>query len=255
MARIGFQMIMLKDHSDFFGALELAAQIGYDIAEPWGWKPPVSCMEQHRLAERAGLAVCSGHYQPGLEWVGPYVDELIAQLKTAGARAWVMPGGYGGDTVEKMIASAGRLREFYLEKLAPNGMAVEYHNHSADIKPMFDGKTQVDLLLEHVPELGFQPDIGNAFIGGQADTVAFLEHYGERITCLHVKDVCKDFAALERGKASCATGEGLIDVSGAIAVAKSLGVQDYIVEQEGVADDAELERVLRDSYETVAALL
>lgn len=255
MPRIGFQMIMLKDHGDLARALRVAAGIGYDIAEPWGWKPPVPCAEQHRLAEAAGLSVCSGHYQPALEWVAPFVDELADQLAAAGARAWVMPGGYGGRTIDEMVASAGRLRGFYQEALAPRGLRVEYHNHAGDIVPMFDGKTQVDLLLEHVPELTFQPDIGNAFIGGQTDTVAFLEHYGSRITCLHVKDVRKDHGELERGKASCATGDGLVDVAGAVELARTLGVEDFIIEQEGVDGDAEIEAVLRRSFEFLRALL
>lgn len=255
MARIGFQMIMLKDHADFAGALKRAAGIGYEIAEPWGWKPPVPCREQHRLAEAAGLRVCSGHYHPSQEWVAPYIDELAELLATARARAWVMPGGYGGDTPEKMAAGAARLREFYLQSLAPKGLKVEYHNHAGDIQPMFAGKTQVDLLLEHVPELGFQPDIGNAFVGGQTDTLAFLQHYGKRITCLHVKDIRKDHAQLERGKGACAVGEGIVDVAGAVAYAKSLGVEDFIVEQEGVPDDAELERILKVSYEFMSSLL
>ncbi len=255
MARIGFQMIMLKDHADFVGALKLAADTGYDIAEPWGWKPPVPCTEQHRLAEAAGLTVCSGHYQPNSEWVKPHVDELVAQLAAAKARAWVLPGGYGGSTVEAMKESAARLRQFYTEKLAPLGLNVEYHNHATDIQPMFDGKTQVDVLLENVPELSFQPDIGNAYAGGQVDTLAFLQHYGERISCLHIKDVCRDHEGTGIGKAACATGEGVVDVAAAVKCAVSLGVQDFIIEQEGVDDDAELERILKVSYEYVAALL
>jgi sugar phosphate isomerase/epimerase len=255
MARIGFQMIMLKDHSDFAGALRRAAAMGYDIAEPWGWKPPVSCTEQHRLAQQAGLTVCSGHYQPSLQWVEPFVDELADLLVASKARAWVMPGGYGGTTVEEMIASAGRLREFYLRALAPRGLAVEYHNHATDIQPRFDGKTQVDLLLEHVPELSFQPDIGNAFVGGQTDTLAFLRHYGQRISCLHVKDIRKDYREVERGKGSCATGAGVLDIAGAVAYARSLGVEDFIIEQEGVEGDAEVEQILSQSLAFVQDLL
>ena len=255
MARIGFQMIMVKDHSDFAGVLRTAAEIGYGIAEPWGWKPPLPCVEQHRLAEEAGLTVCSGHYQPSLEWVAPYVAELSDLLVASEARAWVMPGGYGGNSAEEMAASAARLRQFYQAELAPRGLKVEYHNHATDIQPRFDGKTQVDLLLEHVPELTFQPDIGNAYIGGQADTVAFLRHYGDRITCLHVKDVRRDYREVDRGKGSCATGEGLVDIAGAVEFAKSVGVEDFIVEQEGIEGDAELERVLERSFECVSGLL
>ena len=255
MARIGFQMIMLKQHSDFANALRTAADIGYEIAEPWGWKPPVSCSEQHRLAEAAGLTICSGHYQPNSEWVKPHLEELADLLSEAGARAWVLPGGYGGKTVDEMAASAGRLRAFYRDVLQPRGLGAEYHNHATDIVPMFDGRTQVDLLLEHVPELSFQPDIGNAFLGGQTDTVAFLKRYGARIGCLHVKDVREDHEAREHGKGACATGDGIVDIAGAVAYARSLGVEDFIVEQEGVEDDAEIERILRRSYETVSEML
>ena len=120
---------------------------------------------------------------------------------------------------------------------------------------MFDGKTQVDLLLDHVPELTFQPDIGNAFIGGQTDTIAFLKHYGDRISCLHVKDVCTDYQERERGKGSCATGTGVVDVKGAVAYALDLGVEDFLIEQEGVDGDAAVEDVLARSHDFVRALL
>jgi len=255
MPRIGFQMIMLNRHSDFAGALRKAAAMGYQIAEPWAWKPPVPCLEQHRLAEAAGLKVCSGHYIPTTEWVQPFIAELADQLAGAKARAWTMAGGYGGDTVEAMQASAARLRQFYLDVLAPRGLKVEYHNHSTDIQPRFESRTQVDLLLEHVPELGFQPDIGNAFIGGQTDTLAFLKHYGQRITCLHVKDIRPDYREITAGHGRCAVGEGVVEIAGAVAYAKSLGVEDFIVEQEGGQTDAEIEGVLERSYACLAPLL
>ncbi|MBT3291555.1 MAG: sugar phosphate isomerase/epimerase [Victivallales bacterium] len=255
MPRIGFQMIMLSRHSDFAGALKTAAAMGYEIAEPWGWKPPVSCMEQHRLGEAAGLTICSGHYIPSTEWVKPHVEELADQLAAAKARAWTMAGGYGGDTVEAMQASAAKLRQFYLDVLAPRGLKVEYHNHATDIQPRFDGKTQVDILLESVPELGFQPDTGNAFVGGQTDTLAFLRHYGDRITCLHVKDIREEHQELESGHGRCAVGEGVLDIAGAVAYARSLGVEDFIVEQEGGQTDAEIEGVLERSYASLSALL
>jgi sugar phosphate isomerase/epimerase len=255
MARIGFQMIMLHRHSDFPGAVKKAAAMGYEIAEPWGWRPPVPCLEQHRLVREAGMAVCSGHYGPHSEWVKPCVEQLADELVADNARAWVIPGGYCGNTVEAMREGAAKLRQFYLDVLAPRGLKVEYHNHDKDIQPMFDGKTQVDLLLEYVPELGFQPDTGNAYKGGQTDTLAFLKHYGERITCLHVKDVRTDFGKTEGHHGNCALGDGLLDIAGAVDYALSVGVQDVIVEQEGGGSDAEIEDILARSYAFLKPLL
>jgi sugar phosphate isomerase/epimerase len=242
-------------HSDFEGAVRKMKDIGYEIAEPFGWKPPMSCPDQHRLVLEAGMQVCSGHYQPNSQWVQPHLDELVDQLAEVGARAWVMPGGYGGETVEEMKESAYRLRKFYHETLAPRGLKVEYHNHHTDIVPKFDGKSQVDLLLEYVPELTFQPDIGNAFLGDQTDTAAFLEHYGSRVTCLHIKDVWEDHASREKGKGSCATGEGIVDIPAAVAFAKARGIEDLIIEQEGAEGDKAIEDMLKRSYEYLASLL
>lgn len=255
MPKLGYQMIMLSKHTRFAEAVARTAAMGYELAEPWGWRPPVSCAEQHRLAEAAGLTVCSGHYQPDTEWVKPCIEELADQLAAAGARAWVMPGGYGGDSVEATIAGAKRLRQFYLDVLEPRGLKVEYHNHATDIQPRLDGRTQVDLLLEHVPELSFQPDIGNAFIGGQTDALAFLKHYGSRISCLHVKDVRPDYRERDRGKGACATGAGVVDVEGAVAYALDLGVEHFLIEQEGIDDDQQVEEILQQSHDVVRALL
>lgn len=253
--RIGFQLIDLMHHGDFEKAVRAMKHVGYEIAEPFGWKPPISCPEQHRLVLDAGMAVCSGHYQPDSEWVKPYVEELADQLAEVGARAWVMPGGYGGETVDEMKESAARLRKFYHEVLAPRGLEVEYHNHLTDVQPKFGGKTQVDILLEYVPELGFQPDIGNAFVGGQTDTVAFLEHYGSRVTCVHIKDIWGDHESRERGKGSCATGEGIVDIPGAVEFAKRRGIEDLIIEQEGAEGDEAIEDMLRRSCEYLASLV
>jgi sugar phosphate isomerase/epimerase len=132
---------------------------------------------------------------------------------------------------------------------------VEYHNHLTDVVPRFDGKTQVDLLLEFVPELGFQADIGNAYLGGQTDTRAFLEHYGNRISCVHIKDVRRDHESRERGKGSCATGDGVVDVPAAVAFAKAHAIDDLIIEQEGVEGDAAIEETLGRSYAYLAALV
>ena len=253
--RIGFQMINLRAHSDFERAVNLAAEYGYELAEPFGWKPPVSCVEQHKMAEAAGLKVCSGHYNPTADTVAPYVGELADMLRKAGARAWVMPGGFTGDTEEKMREGAARLREFYAKELKPRGLNVEYHNHSTDVVPMFGEKSQVDMLLELVPELGFQPDIGNAYMGGVTDTIGFMKRYGKRITCLHVKDIRKDHAEIERGHGNLATGDGVVDIAAAVELAKSFGVEDIIIEQEGAEEDSAIEEMMRRSYEFVSSLV
>ncbi|MBN2449717.1 MAG: hypothetical protein JXR77_04970 [Lentisphaeria bacterium] len=65
-----------------------------------------ACTEQHRLAEAAGLTVCSGHYAPESEWVKPFVTQLADMLAACGARAWVLPGGYTGNTEEQMRTGA-----------------------------------------------------------------------------------------------------------------------------------------------------
>jgi len=72
------------------------------------------------------------------------------------------------------------------------GFGFGWHNHDFEFMTLEDGRTGMEILLEHAPELEWEPDIAWIFRGG-ADPLAWIQKYGQRITAAHFKDVAANW--------------------------------------------------------------
>jgi sugar phosphate isomerase/epimerase len=138
------------------------------------------------------------------------------------------------------------------------GLKFAYHNHGYGIAPM-EGQIPLHLLLERTdPQfVFFEMDLFWTTAGG-ANPIELLRTNPGRYHLMHVKDMKElrrfrgdgDDAAqwIELFPFMTTAGDGVLDLRGIIAQAKTSGVQHFFVEQDLVADPA---TALKRSYDFV----
>jgi sugar phosphate isomerase/epimerase len=119
------------------------------------------------------------------------------------------------------------------------GISFLYHNHSEDLKNI-DGSSVLDNLLQNIPNLGLQLDLGWVQFAG-FDCLKMMESYKDKIQSLHFKDIWPDAKLEERSSCLTAIGEGCIPLIRIIEKAKELNLPSYsyIIDQDASLDDME----------------
>ena len=109
------------------------------------------------------------------------------------------------------------------------GFTFSYHNHSHEFIRTECGETVMDILLGGFDEelVDLMPDTYWLQHGG-VDVRDFIETHADRIKMLHLKDMKR---ALD-GPTFAEVGVGNINMKGIIKLALSLGISDFIVEQD-----------------------
>ena len=124
------------------------------------------------------------------------------------------------------------------------GIRFGYHNHAHDFKAI-DNQIPMDIYLQNTdPSLvDFEMDI-YWVVTAKQDPEAWLKKYKNRFHLCHIKDRIK--GATEED-ASCILGEGSIEFSKILKVAKSHGMKYYIVEQERYDNTTEMDCAKADA--------
>ncbi len=176
------------------------------------------------LASDIGLTVI-GHLG-GVADIEKEATVLFSALKEVGA---CDIGVSGYETTKKgALAFASRLGAVATQ-VKEAGFRFSYHNHSHEFLRTECGKTVMDIYLETLaPSLfDLMPDtywLQNAGI----DVRDFIEKNATRIKILHLKDM----RYAESGAVFAPIGEGNINMKGITRLAKSLGIDTFVVEQD-----------------------
>lgn len=94
------------------------------------------------------------------------------------------------------------------------------HNHEIDLKET-DGTCVLDFLLESVPKLELELDVGWAAHAG-LDCTAVMEKHRDRLRVLHLKDMLPDKSS--KKPRFCAVGEGMIPLGAIMEKARELSL-------------------------------
>ena len=186
MAKVeyGLQMYSLRDitGTDLKDALRQVAEMGYKYVEFAGFFGHKAEAVKAWLDEY-GL-VCSGTHTGGNALTEDVIEETIAYHKAIGCENLIIPG-MDWSTEEKLnenIALMNRAQPI----LAANGIALGYHNHSAEFFVMPYGKVIEDEIISRTNVL-LQIDTWWAYNAG-LDPVAYCESLKDRIRVIHLKD-------------------------------------------------------------------
>lgn len=225
----GIQLYSLRDvtEKDLQGALAAVAKMGYTHVEFAGFfghsaETVLGWLEQYGLK-------ASGTHTGWPELDDEHFAQTVAYHKTLGNRRIIIPGAD--------LSTKAKLDEFIefvnrvQPRLAAEGIALGYHNHSHEFLPNEDG-----LLIHHELETRtdvlFEIDTYWAYHAGQ-DPVALLQRLAKRIPVIHVKDGLAD----GEGR-PC--GQGTAPVAAVVAAAEALNM-DMVVESESLTPDGPTE--------------
>jgi sugar phosphate isomerase/epimerase len=94
------------------------------------------------------------------------------------------------------------------------------------------------------PNVGFNFDSGNAYLGGVSDPYEMLEAIAGRTVHMHAKDIELQQSKDERGKVTgtavgCACGDGVIDWTRIVKILKKAGFNGVLSVECGTVEQAE----------------
>jgi sugar phosphate isomerase/epimerase len=235
VARVGAQLYSLREECerDLEGTLRALAALGYEGVELFSLHGHDAAAVRRWLDE-LGLAACGRHAR--LEALETELDGLAVEAQALGVErlvlSWVDPAS--------IPQAAGRIGALS-EPVRAHGLELGVHNHDAEVRPLADGRSFLDLLLEH--DLFLELDLGWVWWTG-TDPVALLERSRGRCPLVHVKDF------LARGELSfCPVGDGSVGYERVAPAAVAAGAEWLIVEQDRT-DGPELDAAAR----SIAAL-
>ncbi len=182
MVKIGLQLYGLREiaQEDMDKSLNLTAQMGYDMVEFAGFFGHTA-EEIKNLLQKHGLLLYGTHtgvhelQEDTLNETIRFHKELGNKVITIPSYPVCEPGGTGS-----LIALVNQIAPV----LAENGMALHYHNHSAEF--LKGGYPLYDELAEKTT-LQFQLDINHIFAAGY-DPLAVMKRYEGRVGSLHLRD-------------------------------------------------------------------
>lgn len=183
---------------DLAGVLERLGALGFAGVELMGLfgRSPNQVAES---AQTAGLRVIGVHVPGVIE--GPW-PEVIDDVAACGARyvTFEWPGPLGGSVDAKFAWAIEDLTE-RAELASTAGLKPLYHNHDAELAYPVDHdpdssghearSRMLDLILDQVPGLGLEPDLGWMVYAG-ADPASYLRKYRQRCQVVHLKDLWAD---------------------------------------------------------------
>ncbi|GAB3597760.1 sugar phosphate isomerase/epimerase family protein [Microbacterium tumbae] len=213
---------------DFEATLQRIADLGYLGVETYGLHGHGPA-EVRGMLERTGLQVISSHAPfPYGEDARRILDEY-AELGAPNL-AWSMEAEeFTG--VEEIRRGLERVNGG-VDEAAAYGMTVAYHNHNAEFRQSFDGRSAYEILLENLhPAARVELDLYWVAVG-KADPAAVVASIGDRLRYVHVKDG----PALTYGQdVLVPIGDGVVDLRAALSVPSTL--EWHIVELETLAVD------------------
>lgn len=84
-------------------------------------------------------------------------------------------------------ALAHRL-EAAAKRYAAEGVSFGWHNHDFEFVALPDGSIPMDILLQEAPSMTWEADLAWIVRGGR-DPLVYVERFGSRLSCIHVKDI------------------------------------------------------------------
>jgi sugar phosphate isomerase/epimerase len=220
---LGVQLYSVREEckNDLPGTLKSVSKIGFKGVEFAGYHGR-SAKELKQLLDDNGLIACGTHTP--FETIKPEnLDKTIEFNQTIGNKFLIVPWMNEANSKREWIERANLFNDTS-QKVKPRGMAVGYHAHAHDFKPvegvpawdLFFGNTGRDVIM--------QLDTSNCRDAGQ-DPVAILHKYPGRVRSIHIK--------ANGGGPEAVIGEDKIDWKEVFAFCEGPGQTDwYVLEHE-----------------------
>jgi sugar phosphate isomerase/epimerase len=245
MTDFSFQLYSARNFPPLEPILTRLAALGYTQVEPFGGQfgDPKGLAQMIRSA---GLTAPTAHV--GLDMLKD-TARTIDIAGTVGIKTLFCPA----IPKEARSQDEGRWRELgetlagLAETYRKAGLGFGWHNHDFEFVPTASGKLPMNILLDTAPALSWEVDVAWLVKGGQQPD-AWFDHYGSRITAIHVKDLAPAGQnADEDGWAD--PGHGTLDWQKLHqAIKAKTKAQYFVMEHDNPSD---VDRFMRRAIETV----
>ncbi len=237
---LGVQLVSLHKNLDASvpDGLELVKSYGLTLVETAGTNGLTP--EQFRAQLDAhGLKAFSSHFQ--YDALAADLPKVIAEAKVLGSRNIIVPWiPHKGVFTAAVASKAAADFNAWGRSIRAAGMRLGYHPHGGEFEDIPGGGDGFDVLARETdPRLVFfEMDIFWVAHAGK-DPVALLRQYPTRWKIFHLKDMRKGaVTGLYTGQAPITDfvplGSGRLDIAGILAEGRKIGVEDSIIEDEGV---------------------
>ena len=223
---------------DFLETIKKLSEIGYKYMQVSGVGPEVTPEVIKEAVDTYGVKCILTHTP--LERILEETDKVIEEHSIFGCDAI----GIGGLFSKNYTRDADGYAKFALdiapavEKIKAAGKLFLYHNHRFEFEHFKDtegnDKTGLELLMSITDPDGvkFTFDTYWSHVAG-ADPADFIRRHGDRIFCLHLKDMTVKNDELLMTE--CLTGN--LNFDSIIAAAKETGIKYHMIEQDNVYID------------------
>jgi len=232
---IAMQLYTLREYTktpaDLKETLGKLSRCGYRYVETAGYYG-MPAGDFAALLSEYGLKAISTH--TGIEALARSIDQTIEEHLAFGAKNCCVPG-LPGSFFHQTVAGyscAGEVLNTAAEKLAKAGIALSYHNHGHEFKPVGDSCGLV-YLFENAPLMNMQLDVGHAYAAHQVPE-EWIARYINRIKTVHYKDV----TFIDGVRRDYPIGEGDVNWNAVTSEIKKSGCEYIIVEHEEFIRDA-----------------
>ncbi len=238
---IGLELFSVRGdlQKDLMGTVRAVAKMGYQCVEffsPYYDWTPEKAKEVRKELDDLGIKCYSTHNSAS-SFAPDKIGKAIELNQTIGSKYIVMasPGRVTGIDGWKKVAETLNQASETAKKA---GMAVGYHNHQAEWRPV-DGQKPLELLAANTNKnVVLQLDVGTTVETGN-DPVAWIERNPGRIKVVHLKDWSPDKGYKVLFGEGASPWKKVFD-----AAEKKGGVEFYLIEQEG-SDLSEIETAKR----------
>ena len=273
--KVGINMEFVRhDDKSFAWGIAKAAELGYKYCEPmvhWGrelmseagyyhtismFNDPLEIKEmlaRHKL-KASGLSAHCPLAQPEISV--EYLKQAIRFAAEMGTTVVNTDEGMVPDWMDE--PTAFKMMEYTMRKVVP---VAERHNIKLGIEPHQIYSRYTDKLIKIAnlvksPNVGFNVDCGNAYLGGVSDPYEMVEATASRMVHFHAKDISVSHSKEERGKVTgtpvgCACGDGVIDWNRIVRILKKAKFDGVLSVECGTIPQAEaslkhLSKVIRE---------
>lgn len=236
--RTALQLYSVREalRHDLDGTLAALADVGFRAVEVHDLTDRPR--ELAAALARHGLEAPSGHALL-VDAPEPEVDRVLAAAQELGARIVVVPytPPERWTSAEDIVATAQALGRVAV-RAEEAGIRIGYHNHAHELAADIDGRTGLEVLVEHLDDrVVLELDLYWAARAGR-DPVGLVSSLGDRVVALHVKDGTLDAAAIAHDPPldQVPAGRGVVPIEESIAAASALELA--IVEFDQIPGDA-----------------
>ena len=226
MKEVSLQLYSLREEfeKDYKATMRAVANMGYTGVEFAGYGN-LPKEEMKELLDECGLAAVSSHV--GLEELEQNLDWHIDYLQFLGCHYLICP--YSEMKIrEDAVAIAERLNVL-ADRCAMRGMDFGYHNHGHEFAKTEDGESLFSVMMKHCNNLVLaEIDVYWVRQAGE-DPVEVIRRFAGKVPLVHLKELARDS---ESNAFNAGFGDGEIDFPEVVRVAKMLGAEHFIVEQE-----------------------